>query len=75
MLDKIQHFFVTTCITVFIGYPINIYLGVFLATLFSSFKEVYDNRVKMKDFDERDIIADVLGILFGIFLIIIISLF
>jgi MFS superfamily sulfate permease-like transporter len=75
MIDKIEHFFVTTFITVFVGYLPNIIFGVFLAFLFSVLKELYDFKIQKEDFEAKDMIADVLGIIFGVLIMFLISRF
>jgi len=69
MIDKIEHFFATTFITVFIGYFFDLIFGVIIASLFSVFKEIYDYKIDKEDVEAKDIVADVLGILFGVVVI------
>ena len=56
-------------ITAFIGYFFDISFGIALSLMFSVLKEIHDYKIKKEDFEARDLIADIMGILFGIAII------
>jgi len=69
MIDKIEHFCVTSIITISVGYFLNLNIGIILSLIFSFSKEIYDYKVKREDFELKDLIADFLGIILGILVI------
>lgn len=73
MIDKIEHFVATMFITVIISVFSTLTAGIIVALLFSISKEIYDRKMKKEDAEVNDIIADILGILFGIVIIFVIS--
>jgi len=73
MIDKIEHFVATMFITVIISVFSTLTAGIIVALLFSIFKEIYDKKIKKEDIEVTDLIADALGILFGISIIFLIS--
>ncbi len=70
MIDKIEHFLVTFCITVFMGY-FSIVVGIVMALVFSFSKEIYDNKIKKEDVEISDLSVDFMGILLGIFVLVV----
>jgi len=72
MKDKIEHFLVTMIITIIIGYLSFFIYGMIIALLFSLIKEIYDYKIKKEEIEFFDLLADVMGILFGVFILFII---
>jgi len=70
MIDKIEHFLVNFCITVFMGY-FSIIMGIVMALVFSFSKEIYDNKIKKEGVEIFDLVTDFMGILLGVFVLVI----
>lgn len=66
--DKNLHALVNTIIVVLVGLLLNPIAGVILAAIISIAKEIYDK--KTTGFDYQDLIADSIGILLGLFILI-----
>lgn len=66
--DKNLHALVNTIIVLLVGLLLNPITGVIIATIISIAKEIYDK--KTTGFDYQDLIADSIGILLGLFILI-----
>ena len=77
--DKFLHFSVSASIVLSTQYTLEqkmdyktqdaIYLSVFVSSVNGIFKELWDNRKPNGFFSKRDIVANIAGIAFGIFII------
>lgn len=66
--DKNLHALVNTIIVLLVGLLLNPIVGVIIAAIISIAKEIYDK--KTTGFDYQDLIADSIGILLGLFILI-----
>ena len=67
-MDKIKHFIICASIIIGTSFFGTIVLGVLLAVTFAICKELYDSNQLNNKFDWYDILADITGILFGIYI-------
>lgn len=68
--DKRRHLAVNLIIVIFLGGLVNPIIGVIVAVLLSIGKEVYDEyRPNGTGWDWNDLVADLIGILLGLFAI------
>ena len=77
--DKFLHFSVSASIVLSTQYTLEqkmdyktqdaIYLSVFVSSVNGIFKELWDNRKPNGFFSKRDIVANIAGIAFGVFII------
>lgn len=68
--DKLLHFLVNLFSTIIFGLTLGIMFGISISVLLSIGKELYDQiRPNGTDWDWNDILADLVGILLGLFII------
>jgi len=67
MNDKSKHFAVSFLLTILFGILFGALIGATITLIIGVLKEVYDKYFGMTGFDWKDILADVGGILLGLF--------